>query len=716
MTKWMHFLGLLTLIALLSSPALANQTEQITLLRSPKVRALAQAFRSGKLPEPARLPPGNIDRQAAALAKAVATGDDSSTAALYAAILASGYGVRDTDKSVMQTIEHGQGLLLESWEVAAMAKLYGEEYGVTLAHLAESFTRSVPQLKDAPLADAILDGIRKGAKSNQPAVRFWSQFIVALGKNSAAPYDLARQVDPTRVRLDAVQVALILSRLGGDFAVLEKQNVGHHARTPNPQSPCGASDTGDVVLDYNALASTTLFGLLMDRVGGGGARYGKIAGVANAILTVFKFIASYAALEVEITMDGDKLVRTKTTQPGERRTLKAKLSFDTGKWQMINCFRPFLNAAGLDINVPENGPIAGVNVMWVMVLGGDSRGWMGTVEDLFKILGGEAAWGDGIVFFDALPGADRSPAKQFTDEEGVSQIYIAGVPQQTDLSRRKLLEVNKAAAVRVDVQLKSMRIVDKEQALSNIMDIVGNAFAFLTRDIGGSIVGTGTETLYRSNWYSSQPFYFLVKDWEPCKGRWQGTITYKVVSKREGSGENNASTSYWKENSTYEAQAKLDGQTNGNGRPLARVDVQATEAKAWGGRGKGLCYRITDQVQTITGNGTEITSAFSIIWSNGNKEYSVSAPTPIVIGSGEHTIKSEIGGRCNNPYNKPFNQTNQIAGFKLSDDAPALHGRGVIDPANPDVISGSDTLKHVTVKGVEKTVTIIWNLRRCQDQ
>ncbi len=413
----------------------ARQQQQpgrkVALVRSPKAQAFAKAFGNGKLPEPLKLPPGNVDQRAAALAKAVASGDESSTAALYAAILAAGYGVRDSDGSVMQTIDPGQGLILNAWEVAATAKLYGEGYGVMLSHLADSFTRTVPQLKDQPLANALLEGIRAGAKSNNPATRFWSQFIVDLGRNSEASYDLLRQVDPAKTRLDAVQVALILSRLSGDLVVAQKQRPAHHSRPP-AQGPCGTTDTQDLILDYNALASTTLFGFLTNRLGGSAASYSDVAGVANVVLTVFKFIASYAALNVEITMDADKLVRTKDTKPGERRKLTAKLSIDTGKWQMINCLRPVLNSAGLDVDLPKNGPLSGVNASWVMVLGGDSRGWLGTVADFASIITGDASYGDALVFFDAAPGAERSPANQYTNDEGVSEIYVVGAPQEKD--------------------------------------------------------------------------------------------------------------------------------------------------------------------------------------------------------------------------------------------------------------------------------------------
>ena len=70
------------------------------------------------------------------------------------------------------------------------------------------------------------------------------------------------------------------------------------------------------------------------------------------------------------------------------------------------------------------------------------------------------------------------------------------------------------------------------------MDVVGIIFSFLTEDIVGGGVSLIFETMYRTNWYSSKPFYFMVKDWEPCKGHWQGTITYTAEFKRVGSAEN----------------------------------------------------------------------------------------------------------------------------------------------------------------------------------
>ena len=712
----MRALALLILIPILTNAQDAG-TRRVKLVRSPKTVALAKAFDTGKLPAPLQMPAGNVDQQATALAKAVATGDDSSTAALYAAILASGYGVRDTDKNVKQTTENGQGLVLASWEVAAAAKLYGEGYGVTLAHLSASFTRTVPALKDVPLADAILDGIRKAAKSNHTAVRFWAQFIVALGKQSTAPYDLLRQVDPVTTRLDAIQVALILSRLSGDFAVIEKRGAGHHPRLAKDslQLPCGgASDVADLISDYNALAQTTLFDIVMERLGGGAAAYGKAVGVVNVILTVFKFVVTYASLEVEITMDGDKLIRTKTTTPGEQRLLTATLKLDTSKWDMINCLRPSLNKVGFDVDIPNSGPLVGVNVEWVMVLGGDSRGWLGTVEDIINILGGETSYGDGLVFFDALRGANRSPANQITNGGGVSQIYVVGTPQETDLSKRKLFQVDKGAGVRVDVQIKPMRIVDKKQAISDIMDIAENAFSFLTNDPLGGVVGTAAETMYRSNWYGSQPFYFIVKDWEPCKGQWIGTITYTTALKDSGSAEDFRTRRTWNDEFTYEGTAQLDGRMDNLGSPLVRVKAKAHERTERFSTGKVGCFYAGTKIRELNGSETVDTSGFYVLTNPRSGQYHVSFPAVLVSASGFDSNDAVVKGTCNNPYNKDVHERSAVS-MELSGEGPGLEGAGKIDPQNPDVLSGSDSVTVKTTKGV-RTSTITWNLRRCQDQ
>ena len=527
-------------------PAKADAVPRIELLESPKSRAMAEAFDSGSLPEPARLPAGSLDEQAAALAKAVSKGDPYSTAALYAAILASGYSVKDRDGAVLQTVERGQGLAFEWWEVAATSKLYGEGYGAGLGHLADSFTRNVADLKGVPLAVELLDGVRRAARSNHPALKFWGVFIVELGRNSSEPYDLLGQVDPARIRLDAVQIALILSRLTGDFVlarqregaarlalpaqtaldrvggadvifVKTRMGVAGGLRPSFPQQPCGSSDAQGLISDANAALSTSLHSKLPGMQGTNAIRN------ANIVLSLLKFILSYAMLKSSIQSSLNPMERTKGTYPGGLNVLNIKVWIDN-KAEGINCIRPFLNAIGLDFNLPNNGPVSDVKVVWAGVLGfgEEGRDWRDNFLD--KFTGDRARPADAILTFNFIPGVEQSRAT-YTSQHGVAAILVVGRPQVRDMSREKLVEVLKVAGVRGWLQLKPTKIADLTSGLSTTVDALGVVNSFASLDIASGIAGLITEAAYRLNWFPTKTHYFLVKDWEPCTGEWGGTIT-----------------------------------------------------------------------------------------------------------------------------------------------------------------------------------------------
>ena len=333
---------------------------------------------------------------------------------------------------------------------------------------------------------------------------------------------------------------------------------------------------------------------------------------------------------------------------------------------------------------------------------------------MLNIFGGETSYGDGLVFFDAVPGANRSPAKQITNKAGVSQIYVVGTPQETDLSKRKLFEVDKGAGVRVDVQLKPMRIVDTTQAVSNIIDIAQDALSFLTGDYLGGVVDTAAETLYRSNWYGSQPFYFIVKDWEPCKGQWIGTITYTTTLKDVGSAEDFRTRRTWNDEASYEGTAQLDGRTDNHGAPMVRVTAKAHERSERFSTGKVGCFYAGTKIRELNGSETVDTSGFYVLMNPRSGQYNVSFPAILVSASGFDSNDAVVKGNCNNPYNKDVHEKSALS-MKLSGEGPGMEASRRIDPNNRDVLSGTETVTFTTTKGV-RTSTITWDLRRCQDQ
>lgn len=211
---------------------------------------------------------------------------------------------------------------------------------------------------------------------------------------------------------------------------------------------------------------------------------------------------------------------------------------------------------------------------------------------------------------------------------------------------------------------------------------------------------------------AGQSFVTTANQKNLCSDQWTGTITYRVTRKKKGTAENKLTFSYWSEDEFYESNAELDGSRNADGALTANVKATAYENKEWDSRGKGVCYRETDNSQAVSGAAYDNTTAFSITHNTRTNEHSVLAPTLMVYGTGQHVVSSRVKGTCNNPYNKDFNQVDKIERYQLTDNAPVLIGKGVIDPAKPNEFSGTDTAEHDTKHG-HKTVTIKWNLRRC---
>jgi hypothetical protein len=648
---------------------------------------------------------------------------------------------------VLQTIEHGQGLVVDAGEVAATSKLYGEGYGVGLNHLGLAFAK-VPTFKDVPLASLQLEVIRSAAKSDHPAVRFWGRFIVELGRNSPGAHDLLGQVNPAEVRLDAVQVFLLLSRLAGDLALLDrpaKANNGfppgavgarhqtvaysHHARlqtqvvrgrtnesrfipvrfTVPIQQPCGTTDGQGVVLDYGALASTTLNGELLERLG----HTGKGIPIANVVLAVLKFILTYAMLETEIILAGTSLVRTKDTKPGEMRVLLARVWIEN-KAEAINCVRPFLNMIGLDFNLPQSGPLAGVNVVWEGVLGfdEDSRGSLSSAQEFIRNLGKEPPRGKPILYFGSLFSPVRSRT-QPTNQHGLSSISVTGSPQEKDLSREKLTQINEVAGVMIRVQIKSTKINDVPSALGTIGDFAGPVIALLTGDVAGAAVGLATEILYRMSWRGSEPFYFVVRDWEPCTGQWTGTITVTEGYKYTDSFKDSHRWAKTTRTETYSATLTVGERTDSQS---GQINLYNATVKTEGGYtetedSSGLidCYKVIHRSSELSGH-SETQDGVTVIV-NPDLTYRVNYSLPSLSTNGLYNVSSHLEGpACHNPFANKDGSSSRPRSRLLIALRPDIEG--VLDPNNPGVLTGTKTVSQ-DESGGKRTATVKWNLARC---
>ena len=678
------------------------RTPQSTVFTSIKNEHLAAPFYSGQLPEPMRKPEGKPDEVAAALAKRVAAGDDQSVPALLTALMTAGFGIRDNDGGVTQTVQPGQGLIFEAWEVAAMAKMYGERRTVELSYLTDAI-KSIPELKQAPLEKILIDGIRRQAVSEQPELRFWARFIVELGRQSEQPYNLLAAGDNKSIRIDAIQNALILRRVLGDIYTLGqrseqalRRNKIAYAHAPQTQ-PCTLSDMESTVADIRATAMTTAFGELMSWVqekiqGSAGnlfGSYGKFANIANILLAYAKFIATYAALETEITVDNPPLVRNTNTSPGQRRQLTAKVKMNIGKAQQVNCFRWLLNAGtGLDFNLMNDGPIPGVEVTWRLISGGAADFYhSGDRSQQIVVFAGTGPRIQDAGTYAGIPGKGGTPVGNLTrtktDAQGNARIILEGASRRNYVPAPHI-PVMKTAVVMTTVKLKGGDL--KGDAVDVVGHVSGGMISLGKKEgLGGAAGGMFTlplELLYRTDWASTATIEVPVKDWESCDKGWYGTISYSEEWEGKPQGLQKVSSK------SHHETIEVKGDSS-----IAHGEVTTTNI--YEGRANVANACLMFRRHFGSGSGQREATVRVLLDESGGYKLFVSAPPMDVITKYEISACGH-GGRQDQFGSKPS------AGFGVA--VNSIEGR--LDPAKPGEISGS--------ADISKSIKLTWNLKRCQ--
>lgn len=718
--------------------------------------AMAQAFRSGTLPTPLPQPTGTPEQSAAELAKRVVAEDEQSTAALLTAVQMSGFSVRGDDGSLAyESVKPGQGILIDAWEVAALAKLFGDGLHIKLTDLSNAFSTTMPPLKNAPVDKLFLQGLRGAAQGNQPAMRFWADFIAELGRQSRQHYDLlAGYVDTGKVDLDAIQVSLILRRLAADLMIQEGSNnqkgqrapvrkrdwtsarwehasydvdggtrpyigdaVWHPERGPRlvlvqegggSTRPCTLSEVANQFLDSSAYISGKAFDAILDYLAEhaemeGAGKYGSATSKANAVLALIKLIAYYACMETDISISGGSpLVRTKSIYTnGERRTLTGTVRENTKNWQAVNCTRIALNGANLDISLPNDGPVKGVPTQWMLKSGG------------MKVSGNKITYGivefvspDGTPLIQSAMVPISNPASPKTNEEGHTTIDLEGIKQREEL--RNPVPVIKQAEVNFSVAAKEVTM------RQDIIDALGNGASFnknngfvaspLTLLVGGLV-----ETLLRSNIHLSKTLTIPVKDWVSCHGGWGGIISYETsfrsVQNVNGSDnqQTNSQEDVFRNEITLQGDPNLVTGWNGSSHGTFSASYNSTSISATVYPAVKLfrgAVNITRVDLDASGGG----DATVQITSNGDNTYTIHA---ISAGNpqGNNHWHSACMGDCHgtDPPDKDSPYGYSIPGLSVT-----IKG----DPSDAGVLSGGATFEDTPYAGA--TTKIHWSLDQCQ--
>jgi hypothetical protein len=675
-------------------------------------------------PAPPIADPIQSDEAEDTLARQVLAGSPESLSALVVALQMSGIGILGpADSSDIKPAEPWQGMVMRRWEVRAAAAMVLPERTVvfTLPDLAAVLTEAIPELKGAPVEQLIVKDLRALAESPVPTRRFFGRFIAALGRNASshAPYDLLTTVDLQTIRLNGLQASLILRRLAVDIlmqtadAKARSNDVetktdsllatlgGWLAPTIHAQgAPCRVSERTQTIMDIAGLGSSLVWGgLEIGQFGMSGlmerlrlARYGRAAAIASTVLAYAQFIAAYAALTAEVTMDAARLVRTKDRTAGELRQLTGVVRFDAGNAEMLNCLRALFIAIGFDFSLPNNGPIKGARVSWEPVHG---------FSESAPVLHGAS---EPIVQF-ASSGSQRV-MDAVTGDDGKVQIGVQGRPQTRTIGN-DATEVPKSATVRLQVALKGADL------FGDVQEAAGTA--------AGGLVALATvplSVLSRAQWASVGHFSFPVIDWRDGPQRWAGSITYtKVTAWSESStGKATRLSQDYREALTLNITITetLEGSAAfGGGAAMlqgtARANYTMRNARS-GSRltqcsgGSRPIHDLTS-TQIDTGEGSGAGTARATVGVSADGQYSVTISPDVTITTRTEASSQQlvIRGECQVETQSTPSPPSS-GSLHVSD---SMQGDGTIDPKIPNRLTG-----RTEEKEGHTTRTLTWDLQR----
>lgn len=247
----------------------------------------------------------------------------------------------------------------------------------------------------------------------------------------------------------------------------------------------GSSGGGDCNMDYaagvatdaGAAAATEGFSQVLDNLfGEAGKRWSRGMAIANIALSLLKFVFNGFLLDVQIEFaDGaGRLERTKSdTADGKTLEATATVRLNAGGSRYLNCFRIMLNAAGVDFNLGNDGPIDNAKVTWKLYRGGATGS------------------GDiGIAQF-------RGDPRMRTDGAGMARITVEGKRQRRQYPEAAVA-VEKPASLGIEVVLKDSSLAQ------DLVDAIG-AFT-------GGAIGVAVSLLERMVPFGAER-PFTVVDW-----------------------------------------------------------------------------------------------------------------------------------------------------------------------------------------------------------
>lgn len=504
-------------------------------------------------------------------AAAILKNDENSLPALIGALQKAGFHLIDKDQKILfQPTGISNGAAFFDYEVAGM--LRATQFGAvtTLDKLAAMLTGDDQQLKSLRLASLFLSDLRAASTLTRERIKLLPRdemssteqksFLAALVLELGAP---TGGLTTTSSKINLIQASIIERRFLADLAATYSEFQSRQAFfipqrpmldgrdgvrfvkaswSPPLQDPCKAIEAIDKIQGYESkgrkiikafdrVMNTLATGEYTDEVPGGilkkipesnqfkkmfEERFKKVADgfeKLNIVMSYVKLVAANMNIKADLQVeDPMPLIRTKHNRnTGQERVVTAQFSIEFTGSEEINCTAKAAKLmTGLEVEVPEDGPLKDVPVIWEMLVEGDRYSRHAGYP----------------VLVDAVDKTRGDTSRQRTNELGENKIKLTGKPQARNLEQEPVVPLATKADLRVSIATEKM---DASKDLPKVFSFgLGGKFGpAAIIEIAPEILGKMALRSFRV----SVP----VRDWQPCSEDWGGIITvhrelHKTVS------------------------------------------------------------------------------------------------------------------------------------------------------------------------------------------
>lgn len=406
----------------------------------------------------------------------------NSVAAATEAFLAAGFSIWDGDRKPLKepTVERS-GLAVTPGEIKTFVELREEGVAIKLGDLLNAIDYIWTHVGgEGFIREDVREWLRYSPVDPDTSKRGIGFLLNTLAASHDDIKDTYWRDDST---IDALQQFIILRVITEDLGAPIREKLKARI-TPGVQAPILEGWSEDGYVGSVGLGLGMILGKLED--------FTKSVSIANFVASVTKFIATYKFLKMkfEVEAPGQPLVRTKTTSPGEQRTLVTKVYFDGeifADWLKENRTTIVLAIPGLDLDAPKSGPIAGVETAWDF---DQDRKYAS--KQLIQVIG------------------RQDISKVVTDADGNARVRVEGKPQTTNFDPKKVRAVEKTIKVSVTAQVKST------SAQQDIVDAIMGAIG-VKDGPGLGVLTPIMETLYRCKWNGTRVYKLRIRDWVPAE-------------------------------------------------------------------------------------------------------------------------------------------------------------------------------------------------------